>query len=244
MTCSVSSRTFHSFGPVALAVALAFAVAGCQTVSPLETTGSAGVAAAPDGDADWRHGGGLGSGIGAPTRRTQRAAISHAHALRGNGQRSQAVAVLEQLDRAPREHEEQHERASRAGQQGDHPDRPTSTPTRSTPAPTSKSRSSNGRRRRRRLDRALGLPALVGKGLYSQRLEGYWIGHRHPGALPGRLLGHPRGEGEVRSGRDGRRPRPLRRRERDRRSQRRGRRRTFSTTTPTSDPTPRSGRRP
>ena len=97
MTCSVSSRTFHSFGPVALAVALAFAVAGCQTVSPLETTGSAGVAAAPrNGDADWRHSAEAWGERYRANPQDAEAAINYAHALRGNGQRSQAVAVLEQ----------------------------------------------------------------------------------------------------------------------------------------------------
>ena len=35
-------------------------------------------------------------------------------------------------------------------------------------------------------------PRLVGDGLYSQRLEGYWMDIGTPRALPRRLLGHPR----------------------------------------------------
>src|SRR5260370_21340713 len=57
MIFSVCSKRFaivRNFGPVALAAALAFAVAGCQTTQPMETTGSAAIAAAPRGDDAWR----------------------------------------------------------------------------------------------------------------------------------------------------------------------------------------------
>ena len=97
MTCSVCSRTFRSFGPVVFAAALAFAVSGCQTISPLETTGSASVAAAPRGsEADWRRSAEAWGERYRADPQDAEAAINYAQALRGNGQRSQAVAVLEQ----------------------------------------------------------------------------------------------------------------------------------------------------
>jgi Flp pilus assembly protein TadD len=98
MISSVSSKTFRSaFGPVALAAVVAIALAGCQTMSPLETTGSGGLAAAPrNGDADWRRSAEAWGERYRTNPQDAEAAVNYAQALRGNGQRSQAVAVLEQ----------------------------------------------------------------------------------------------------------------------------------------------------
>ena len=98
MTRSLCSKLFtvaRRPAPALLAAALAFAVAGCQTTQPMEATGSLG-AAAPQATADWKR------SVDAWGERYRfnpndpQAAINYATALRGNGQRSQAVAVLEQ----------------------------------------------------------------------------------------------------------------------------------------------------
>jgi Flp pilus assembly protein TadD len=99
MICSVCSKRFaivRNFGPVALAAALAFAVAGCQTTQPMETTGSAAIAAAPRGDDAWRRSAEAWGERYRANPQDPEAAVNYAQALRGNGQRSQAVAVLEQ----------------------------------------------------------------------------------------------------------------------------------------------------
>jgi Flp pilus assembly protein TadD len=93
MTCSI--KTFagvEGFAPVVLAAALALALGGCKTTQPTETTGSLGVAAA----------GGDGRSVQAWAERYRadpndpQAAVNYARALRANGQRAQALAVLEQ----------------------------------------------------------------------------------------------------------------------------------------------------
>jgi Flp pilus assembly protein TadD len=99
MMCSVCFRRFdvvRNLGSVALAAALAIAVAGCQTTQPMEMTGSAAVAAAPHNDADWRRSAEAWGERHRANPHDPEAAINYAQALRGNGQRSQAVAVLEQ----------------------------------------------------------------------------------------------------------------------------------------------------
>ena len=99
MTCSVSSKTFASirrFVPVVIAAALAFALAGCQTIQPTETTGSLDLAAAPRADGDWRRAAEAWGERYHANPKDPEAAVNYAQALRGNGQRSQAVAVLEQ----------------------------------------------------------------------------------------------------------------------------------------------------
>jgi Flp pilus assembly protein TadD len=99
MICSVRCRTFdvvRNVAPAALAAVLAFAVAGCQTTQPMETTGSAGIAAAPRSDADWRRSAEAWGERYNANPKDPEAAVNYAQALRGNGQRSQAVAVLEQ----------------------------------------------------------------------------------------------------------------------------------------------------
>jgi Flp pilus assembly protein TadD len=100
MICSVRfKKTFdvvRNVGPAALAAAFALAVAGCQTTQPMEMTGSANIAAAPRNDADWRRSAEAWGERYHANPRDPEAAINYAQALRGNGQRSQAVAVLEQ----------------------------------------------------------------------------------------------------------------------------------------------------
>jgi Flp pilus assembly protein TadD len=96
MICSVSSKRFRTVAPVVSVAALAFALVGCQTIAPMETTGSAGVAAAPRADAaDWRRSAEAWGERHRANPSDPEAAINYAKALRGNGQRQQAAAVLE-----------------------------------------------------------------------------------------------------------------------------------------------------
>ena len=98
MICSVCCRKIarvRRAAPVALAAALALLVAGCQTLQPTETTGTLGLAAAPRADADWRRSAEAWGERYRANPKDSEAAINYAQALRGNGQRSQAVAVLE-----------------------------------------------------------------------------------------------------------------------------------------------------
>jgi Flp pilus assembly protein TadD len=88
--------------PVMSAAALALALGACQTTQPMEATGSIGAtatatAAAPTtGAADWRRSADAWGERYRANPNDAEAAINYATALRGNGQRSQAVAVLEQ----------------------------------------------------------------------------------------------------------------------------------------------------
>jgi Flp pilus assembly protein TadD len=99
MNCSASSKSpdaVSRFVPAALAAALAFALVGCQTVSPMETTGSASAAAPPRAEAaDWRRSAEAWGERYRANPTDPEAAINYARALRGNGQRQQAAAVLE-----------------------------------------------------------------------------------------------------------------------------------------------------
>jgi len=99
MTCSAYSKTTDTvsrFAPVAAAAALAFALVGCQTVAQMETTGSASLAAAPRAEAaDWRRSAEAWGERHRANPSDPEAAINYAKALRGNGQRQQAAAVLE-----------------------------------------------------------------------------------------------------------------------------------------------------
>src|SRR5262245_16620174 len=99
MTCSVRYMTFDSFRcsvPVACAV-LAFALAGCQTIQPTETTGSVGVASAkPPAENDWKRAVDAWGERYRANPNDPDAAMKYAQALRGNGQRARAEAVLEQ----------------------------------------------------------------------------------------------------------------------------------------------------
>src|SRR5262249_61809143 len=91
---SKASAGVARFAPVVLAAALAFALAGCKTTQPTETTASVGVAAA-GADADRRFALAWAERYRAnPT--DPEAVVKYARALRAHGQRAQAVAVLEQ----------------------------------------------------------------------------------------------------------------------------------------------------
>ena len=81
---------------VALAAAIALATAGCQTIQPTETTGSLGTAGAQNSDAEWRRSADAWGERYRANPQDPDAAINYAQALRGIGQRAQAVAVLEQ----------------------------------------------------------------------------------------------------------------------------------------------------
>jgi Flp pilus assembly protein TadD len=96
MTCSIYSKAFASvrqFAPVALAAALAFALIGCKTTQPTETTlGGIGVRK----EADWPRTAQARAVRYRANPNDPEAAVNYAGALRANGQRAQAVAVLEQ----------------------------------------------------------------------------------------------------------------------------------------------------
>ena len=93
MTVSVASRV-RLLGTVALAVLMAGGLAGCTTIGSTDTTGSIS-APVQRSEADWRRESEkLGERFRANPRDADNA-ISYAHALRQNGQRAQAAAVLE-----------------------------------------------------------------------------------------------------------------------------------------------------
>jgi Flp pilus assembly protein TadD len=100
MICSVCSRMLvpvRRCAPIVLAVALAVALAACQTTQPMEATGSLGAAATPPaGGGDWKRSADAWGERYRANPNEAEAAINYAAALRGNGQRAQAVAVLEQ----------------------------------------------------------------------------------------------------------------------------------------------------
>jgi len=90
------AELMRRFAPVALAAVLSITATACQTTSPTETTGSFAMASPPPGQTDWRR---SADGWGERYRANPsdpEAAVNYAQALRGNGQRAQAVAVLEQ----------------------------------------------------------------------------------------------------------------------------------------------------
>jgi len=97
MTCSIRSKPMagvERFAPVVLAGALAVVLAGCNTTQPLPTTAALGVAAAGAG-------GDRRSALAWAERyranpSDPEAVVNYARALRAYGQRTQAVAVLEQ----------------------------------------------------------------------------------------------------------------------------------------------------
>ena len=93
MTVSVASRV-RLLGTVALAVLIAAGLAGCKTTGSTDTTGSVS-APVQRSEADWRRESeALGERFRANPRDADNA-IRYAHALRQNGQRAQAAAVLE-----------------------------------------------------------------------------------------------------------------------------------------------------
>lgn len=93
---SSPGRTGRVVGSVALAVLVAAAVSGCQTVASSGTTGSIGPASSAPSEADWRREvDAAGEAYRANTTDPD-TAIRYARALRVIGQRAQAASVLEQ----------------------------------------------------------------------------------------------------------------------------------------------------
>ncbi|HEY7244325.1 MAG TPA: tetratricopeptide repeat protein [Xanthobacteraceae bacterium] len=90
------AELIRRFASAALAAVLSITVTACQTTSPTETMGSFAMASAPAGDADWRRSADAWGDRYHANPSDPEAAINYAQALRGNGQRAQAVAVLEQ----------------------------------------------------------------------------------------------------------------------------------------------------
>jgi Flp pilus assembly protein TadD len=84
--------------PAVALAALAVALAACQTTQPMEVTGSVGTTAVPAqaAPADWHRAAEAWGERYHANPNDAEAAINYAAALRGNGQRTQAVAVLEQ----------------------------------------------------------------------------------------------------------------------------------------------------
>ena len=91
------------FAQLAMAIALSVLVTSCQTTSPFETTGSIAPGASA-GEADWRRSVEAWGQRYRANPNDADAAINYAAALRGNGQRAQAVAVLEQASIANPNH--------------------------------------------------------------------------------------------------------------------------------------------
>ena len=99
MTCSADSGKCASLRNIALVVVcvvLAATVAACNTIRPMETTGSLGGAQATLNKVDPRRSAQARGQRYSAHSRAPEAAIKYAQALRGNGQRSRAVAVLEE----------------------------------------------------------------------------------------------------------------------------------------------------
>jgi Flp pilus assembly protein TadD len=99
MTCSarcIASPSLRLRTMLALAAMLALATTGCQTTQPTETTGSLGLASGARAEANWRRSAEAWGERYRTNPRDPDAALNYARALRGLGQRAQAVAVLEQ----------------------------------------------------------------------------------------------------------------------------------------------------
>src|SRR5262247_2045079 len=90
MICSIRGwRCVEGFAPIVLVAALAAVLAGCKTTQPTEAS-----RAAPAGDADPRAAPGWAERYRADPTDAE-AAVNYAGALRADGQRAQALAVLE-----------------------------------------------------------------------------------------------------------------------------------------------------
>src|SRR5947208_12375058 len=96
--CFTMSAMARRLAPSVALAALAFALAACQTTQPMEVTGSLGssAASAQATPAELRSSAEAWGERYRANPSDAEAAINYAAALRGNGQRSQAVAVLEQ----------------------------------------------------------------------------------------------------------------------------------------------------
>lgn len=90
------AELMRRFALLALAAIFSLTATACQTASPTETTGSFAMASAPPGEADWRRSADAWGERYRANPSDPETAINYAQALRGNGQRAQAVAVLEQ----------------------------------------------------------------------------------------------------------------------------------------------------
>jgi Flp pilus assembly protein TadD len=88
----VPSSRYRLLATTALFAALA--LSACKTTNTAETTGS--VSAAPRTDTDWRRDAEVWGERYRKNQRDPEAAVRYAQALRATGQRTQAVAVLEQ----------------------------------------------------------------------------------------------------------------------------------------------------
>ena len=91
-----AAEFIRRLAPAAFAAAVSIALTDCQTTSPTETTGSLALASTPHGEADWRHSAEVWGDRYRANPDDPEAAINYAQSLREYGQRSQAVAVLEQ----------------------------------------------------------------------------------------------------------------------------------------------------
>lgn len=90
------SRPARLVGPIALAALIAALSAGCKTTSSTDTTGALGPASVGYAQSDWRRELDEAGEVYRASPRNPDVAIRYARALRAIGQRSQAVAVLEQ----------------------------------------------------------------------------------------------------------------------------------------------------
>lgn len=99
MTCSIRSERFDPLRrvvPVVLAAGLALTLMGCMTTQPTETTGSLGITAPGVGSGEGRRSAHAWGERFRANPGDPEAAVNYAKALRRNGQRPQALAVLEQ----------------------------------------------------------------------------------------------------------------------------------------------------
>jgi Flp pilus assembly protein TadD len=94
--CPKATEFAARFAPIALVAAVSIALTSCQTTSPTETTSSLALASAPQGEADWRRSAEAWGDRYRANPNDPQTAINYAQSLRSNGQRAQAVAVLEQ----------------------------------------------------------------------------------------------------------------------------------------------------
>src|SRR5215468_9814013 len=105
MTSSASAnRILRRFAPAVLTAVFSLSVGSCQTTSPVDITGSLATAPSAHAEADWRRSAESWGERYQANPSDPEAAINYAAALRGNGQRSQAVAVLEQASIANPKH--------------------------------------------------------------------------------------------------------------------------------------------
>jgi Flp pilus assembly protein TadD len=88
----------HFFASTALATVLAVGLAGCQTTAKgPDTTGSIATASRPTSEGEWRVALDRSEALYKAKPDDVAAAMQYAQALRGTGQHTQAVAVLEQV---------------------------------------------------------------------------------------------------------------------------------------------------